>query len=163
MVAIMDGGEIDEKDSYDRDTYKYCDGDIVGASDIVIYRTQFDVANVKWGGDWRMPSLDEVKELIDNCKYEYITLNGVEGGRFIAPNGNSIFLPSAGCYHNRYLWFDMLDQRGAGGEYWTGDLYGNDDDEAFYLNFYKFNGTTKVDFLWDKRWFGRQVRPVKSR
>jgi hypothetical protein len=30
-----------------------------------------DAAQVHWGGKWRMPSLDEIQELVDNCTFEY--------------------------------------------------------------------------------------------
>lgn len=26
-----------------------------------------DVAHVMWGGDWRMPTIDEFNELLNNC------------------------------------------------------------------------------------------------
>lgn len=56
-----------------------------------------DVANVYWLGNWRMPSKDEMQELIDNCTYSKIKENGIEGYRFFSKiNGNSIFLPIIG-------------------------------------------------------------------
>lgn len=70
-------GETEEKDYYDWSTYKHCDG--VGnekwhnlGSDIA--GTNYDVAHVKWGGSWKMPSLDRVKSLINNCESKGVTL-----------------------------------------------------------------------------------------
>lgn len=51
--------------------------------------TKYDVARVKWGGAWRLPTPEEIKELLDSCSIEY-TQNGAI---FTGPNGNSIFLP----------------------------------------------------------------------
>lgn len=57
-----------------------------------------DVAHVVWGGDWRMPTVEECKELIDNCTWTPVYLpdgtKGVEGKSNI--NGKIIFLPMAG-------------------------------------------------------------------
>ena len=63
--------------------------------------TNDDVAHVKWGGKWRMPSLADFEELYQNCsrKGEF---NGTYGIRFTGPNGQSIFLPDN--YNGRYTW-----------------------------------------------------------
>ena len=54
-----------------------------------------DAAYVNLGGLWRMPTKQEMEELVEKCTWEWIKLNGVEGARVIGPNGNSIFLPAA--------------------------------------------------------------------
>ena len=76
--------------------------------------TQFDVAHVKWGGSWKMPSQDQNSELFEKCTYEWTTRNGVEGGKFTGPNGESIFLPAAGNRNN-----DHLSLVGLNGLYWS--------------------------------------------
>ena len=38
-----------------------------------------DVANVLWGGKWRMPSVSEFDELRENCTWTWTTQNGVDG------------------------------------------------------------------------------------
>ena len=48
------------------------------------------------GGDWHMPTTTQCIELINNTTYSWTTINNVAGGKFIAPNGNYIFFPSAG-------------------------------------------------------------------
>ena len=58
--------------------------------------TQYDVAHVKWGSTWKMPTLEQTKTLIENCTHVWTTQNGVKGMKFTGPNGNSIFLPAAG-------------------------------------------------------------------
>lgn len=98
-------GETEEKSVYTDETYKYCvdsngDGDIrideyiyIGSN---ISGTQYDVAHVKWGGSWRMPTLKETRELVENCFWKWTTYNGVKGQLVTGPNGNSIFFPAAG-------------------------------------------------------------------
>ena len=59
-----------------------------------------DVAHVKWGGGWRMPTKAEFNELMDNCTWTWSTMNGVNG-YFITSNKSGytdrfIFLPAAG-------------------------------------------------------------------
>ena len=63
------------------------------------------------GGAWRMPTLMEIAELMQNCKKEYVTVNESFCVKFIGPNGNFILLPgltatmmakdSSGYYHIR--------------------------------------------------------------
>ena len=43
-----------------------------------------------------MPTIGDIKELIDNCTCKYINQGGKEGYTFTSSNGNSIFIPSAG-------------------------------------------------------------------
>lgn len=61
-------GETEEKSDYSKNTYLYWNeqyntGDDIGED---ISGTQYDVAHVKWGGIWKMPTLAQIKELIEN-------------------------------------------------------------------------------------------------
>lgn len=58
------------------------------------------------------PTKEQMKELIFNCSYVWTTQNGVKGGKFIGPNGGTIFLPAAG-----YRW--------EGEEFYSVGTYGN--------------------------------------
>ena len=52
---------------------------------------RYDAAIVRWGNGWRMPTHEEMKELIERCDWERI-----EGGfKITGPSGNSIILPDA--------------------------------------------------------------------
>ncbi len=59
-----------------------------------------DVANQEWGGDWRMPSKEEIEELVWNCDWVWTTLNGVNGVRITSNvegyTDRSIFIPASG-------------------------------------------------------------------
>lgn len=55
-----------------------------------------DAATANWGAPWRMPTMNEIKELFMNCEWKKERCKGVEGYKVTGPNGNSIFLPFAG-------------------------------------------------------------------
>ena len=61
-----------------------------------ISKTEYDVAHVKWGGNWRMPTSKELKELIDNCTWKWASVNEIYGYKVTGKNGNYIFLPASG-------------------------------------------------------------------
>ena len=103
-------GETEEKDYYEWSTYLYgtynYDEDYSNLVDLGrdISGTNYDVAHVKWGGSWVMPSNNQFIELRDNCNSEWTTLNGIEGMKYIASNGNAIFLPVSGYKRTDELW-----------------------------------------------------------
>ena len=57
---------------------------------------EFDVANLEWGDDWKIPSKEQFQELIDNCTWTPSSLKLYMGFLVTGPNGKSIFLPCAG-------------------------------------------------------------------
>ena len=165
-------GETETKSGYSRSTYKWCKGannkltkycpsdktdswDGSGCPDNRLnLLLEDDVARAKWGGKWRMPTDAEFKELLDNCEKEWITCNGVEGGRFTSmKNGKSIFLPAAGS-------LDGTDLYSAGfvGGYWSSSL------STIFPNFawglYFNSGIVGTHFY--PRYAGLSVRPVSE-
>ena len=114
----------------------------------------YDAATANWGNDWRMPTLDEIKELISQCTWVWTTQNGVKGRKVTGPNGNSIFLPAAGCRGNT-----SLISAGSLGYYWSASPY-SDSYYAYYLNF-------RSDYYdWNyyvNRYNGQAVRPVSEK
>ena len=53
--------------------------------------TIYDAARQEWGGSWRMPTETEMIELLEKCKWEYITILDVY--QVTGTNGNYIFMP----------------------------------------------------------------------
>ena len=146
-------GETEEKEVYSQDAYMYYkNGEYVNlGSDIS--GTEYDVVHVKWGGNWCMPTKDDIKELLDNCTSEWTTLNGVNGRKFTSNiNGNSIFLPAAG-----YRWLGDLGYAGENGYYWSSTQNPDYSDGAYYLYFY--SGNARWRYYLD-RFSGQSVRPV---
>ena len=76
-----------------------------------------DVVHKKLGGTKRMPSMDEMNELLSQCQLEKTTVNGANVCKFTGPNGNSIFLPVTG-----YWSYGELEYTGNTGEYWSRSL-----------------------------------------
>lgn len=87
---------------------------IVGNPDV-------DAATANWGTDWRLPSKDEIVELLDSCTIKWTTKYGVKGRLFTGPNGNSIFLPAGGTFNG-----STYNHRGYYGYYWTYTTNEND-------------------------------------
>lgn len=56
-----------------------------------------DVARKEWGSTWRLPTKEEMEELIKKCNWVWECVNGQNGFWVIGKNGNKIFLPAAGC------------------------------------------------------------------
>lgn len=53
-----------------------------------------DAATANWGGNWRMPTKEEIEELEIECTWKWTTLNGIKGYKITGPNSNNIFLPA---------------------------------------------------------------------
>lgn len=138
--------------------YKYSDAmmeeGIVDAYDNLT--TNYDAAATHWGGDWRMPTADEVYELIDECTWELSTLNSVAGITVTGPNGNSIFLPTAGRYKSPNFG-SGLESVGQYGNYWSSTASGNS--QATILYYQQSNAVHYTHYA-DRR-CGLPIRPVK--
>lgn len=77
--------------------------------------TDRDAARVRLGGAWRLPTLAECNELIDNCDYEWTAQNRAWGGKFTGrKKGESIFLPATGERYARSLVNSTIS-----GNYWS--------------------------------------------
>ena len=131
---------------------KYCTDSSYG---IVDHKTTLDleddVAHVKWGGKWRMPTSEEQEELLNNCKWTWTTQNGVRGYKVTSKiNGNSIFLPAAGVRNNNEIY-----DSGKYGYYWSSSIY-YDSSYSYIINFY-----SEYHYIrHGNRYNGRSVRPV---
>lgn len=62
--------------------------------------TIYDAAHIEWGGDWRMPTKEELEELINKCTWEWVGVAGSYGFIITGTNGNRIFLPATNYYNN---------------------------------------------------------------
>jgi hypothetical protein len=91
---------------------------------------QYDAATANWGGGWRMPTYDELNELIDRCTWTWTTQNGVNGYNVEGPSGASIFLPAAGHRNG-----SSLGDAGSFGYYWSSSPIAGYDNNAYNLNF----------------------------
>lgn len=112
-----------------------------------------DAAQANWGESWRMPTETEFQELIDNCNWEWIKVNGKCGHKVIGPNGNSIFLPAAGFRSD-----SSLCRAGKFGFYWSSTIIIKYPDTAYILDF--GSGYPEIGSYSGYIYQGRSVRPV---
>lgn len=111
-----------------------------------------DVAHVKWGSPWRMPTATELDELLNNCTCSETTQDGKKGYLVTSRNnGNSIFLPSAGWYY-----LGALTGIGEQGDYWTSSLIASGSNYVY--RFYGMDGGRTKSY--QVRYGGLSVRPV---
>lgn len=73
-----------------------------------------DAATIHWGKGWRMPSTSQFEELLANTTNEWTAINGINGRKFTASNGNYIFFPAAGFVGGGTLYY-----RGGFGGFWS--------------------------------------------
>lgn len=159
-------GEITTKASYNWSNYKYCNGKQNvftkynsetknGYNGFVDNKNELDpeddAAHVKWGGDWQMPTREDVYELRFNCTWTEVRQNGIRGFKVTGANGNSIFLPTVS-------YFVMSNDRNTDGYKfgWTKSLSG---EQAYTLYYYPKDGRN-VSGCSSYRSDGYPIRPV---
>lgn len=144
-------GETETKQEYSTQNYKWyknVNGDILLAKKK--YGPEDDVAVVKLGKPWRTPTLEEIKELVEKCNWEWMEKNGVPGYKVSSiTNGNSIFLPGAGFFDGN------ANLGGQGGYYWSFTPEG----VSYYANYLYFCDHD-IDWNYIDREYGIPVRPV---
>ena len=164
-------GELESKDIYSWGTYKYCAGtsytlkkycldSSIGSKgysdDKIVLDPEDDIASVSWGKKWRIPTVDEFRELMDNSTWTWGKLNGVYGHKLTSKkNGKSIFLPAAGSYMESVI-FNKVLFNADNGYYWTSSLDPSNSPNASYYCF----GVDFRDIYERERIYGRTVRAV---
>ena len=100
------------------------------------------------------PSKEQLNELKENCTYNFTKYKGVNGGLFTSKiNGNSIFVPAAGCCD-----FDSQYYVGEDVYLWSSSLNESDSNNAWFLHVYS-DGVYLNDYY---RFDGFSVRGVVS-
>ena len=168
-------GETETKETYSWSTYKWCNGSSskltkycnkssYGNNGFTDTKTTLDpeddVAHVKWGGSWRIPTTEELDELLNSCTWTWYSsgnseFNGVVGYKVTSNKSGYtdrfIFLPAAG-----YRYGTSLCYAGGNGYYWSSLLYSGNPLAARRLYFGFGNHDTDSDY----RSNGQSVRPV---
>lgn len=155
-------GELTTKDSYVEENAITLGIEMDDISGDAIY----DVATANWGCTWRIPTKEDMEELVYNCTWTWVvqpTFVGITyiGYQVTGPNGNSIYLPAGGCQRTSWLYGDIQ------GCYWTSTPKGEGDSletyntYAYYLNFfdipYSYHGVN-----YSGRNYGMTIRPVSN-
>lgn len=121
-----------------------------------IAETEFDVAKSYWGGDWRMPTTEDINELINLCSFKYEP--NLHAYVVTGPNENTITLPE--------------DTTGTA-KYWTGSLSKASSDKAAALSLENAQGETtqtikaeivdliRSNFIMVRPVYGKIYKPIK--
>ncbi len=157
-------GELEEKisEGYYKENYAYWSenntqyGGYSSALGNNIAGTEYDIAHVRWKGDWQMPTDSDMKELRNECTWTVETRSGVTGYKVTGPNGKSIFLPFAGYYNG-----NELISNNSEGNYWCSTMY-------LFAHEYQMGYTLNLakdthDISRYTRKGGCTVRPVKHK
>ena len=152
-------GETEPKTSFGWSTYSFGTKNnlskYTSSDGIEELQPEDDAAVANWGNEWKMPSKEQLEELI-NSNYTttvWTTQNEVTGRLITSKsNGKSIFLPAAGYYFN-----DNYKEAGNRGNYWSRSLHSN------LYNAYELSiqsGNIYLGAL--ERGYGMSIRPVRS-
>ena len=142
-------GECEVKDSYGWKGSKSYDRPYAAT-----LQSEEDVATQKLGDGWRMPTTDEVRELIEKCEVREAVRNGCYGFEFVAPNNNTIFLPAAGYRYDTTRYNDGFEAL-----YWSSSSIAGDNKHAMALF---VNNHEKLIDSARYRYYGATIRPVKE-
>lgn len=162
-------GETEPKQTYTWENYKYKEKNsdnltkyneysVLGPVDYLnVLQPEDDAATAQWGEGWITPTSSMYAELIDNCNWEMITINGVTGYKVTGTaqgfESNSIFLPLWGYrYENNFYGI------GIDGRLWTSTLRPSDSYSSYYLY---FNSSTMGPTYYRYREYGQPVRAVR--
>lgn len=117
--------------------------------------SKYDAATVNWGEEWRIPTVEEFKELYDGCTWSRI----MDGKTVIfvgtsRKTKNVIYLPAAGDYNT---YGSSVDNDNKEATYRTSNQY--DPQRSVCLELTKWYNSVFETRNWDIRW-GISVRPV---
>ena len=160
-------GETTTKDVYEWSTYaygndtnaltKYCDNAEYGLNgftdNLTTLQAMDDAATAALGSGARMPTKEEWQELINNTTVEWTTMNGVNGRKFTAANGNTLFLPAAG-----FRVGSELRLAGSFGNCWSSSLVTGSPDNAWDFFFVSIERSMRSLY----RCCGFSVRAVRQ-
>lgn len=166
-------GETKPKDVYNWTTYSYGNPNIDPNFPSLYFeggettlRKGHDGATVNWDEPWRMPTYDEMRELVnpDNCTWEYkenYNDSGHNGflitSKIAGYEGNSIFLPAANIMSDNPHDYTQL-------HYWTSDLASGCYNQGAYALHTSINlDGNEIAVFAGSRQDGRTVRPVRPK
>lgn len=159
-------GETVQKSEVDWSTYKWCDGtknfmtkycaeSFYGNEDgKYVLEAEDDAATANWGSEWRMPTKEEVQELVDGCEWKWVEdfygsgNNGMLG--MSKKNSATIFLPAAG-------YPAKANKVGIIGHYWSSSV---SIAESNYAHIIDFNADQDAICIINQRATPMSVRPV---
>lgn len=96
-----------------------------------VLQLEDDAAHVNMGGDWHMPTLEQIEELFNSTDFKFTTSDGVSGVTFTSKKdeSKSIFIPAAGKALN-----GSIIQSGNGVGIWINQSPSNDNGFCIYTD-----------------------------
>ena len=150
-------GETVSKTQYNWDTYAFGTEPALTkytAAGPVVLEMDDDAARKVLGGRWRMPTIEEMNKLRNQCSWSWSSRNGQNGFLVTAKNGKSIFLPAAGTALS-----SDKPKPGKEGVYWTSSLYTSLPSRSWKLTFTASEAKT----TYGDRCYGYSVRAVMDK
>ena len=161
-------GELEPKSSYDINNYKWFSKNLsnrygmVGDSarlDKNIYTqlvVEDDVTHLMLGSTWRMPSIEDIRELYEKCDWIWTKMNGINGCKITSMvkgyEDSSMFLPAAGC-----ICKSIKMNFGSMGYYWSSAIYKDNSKNAIITT---FDCRRRYKHIPHPRYYGLPIRPV---
>lgn len=130
-------------------------GTFIGDGKTVLL-SEDDAATANWGSEWQMPSVEQMRELIDseNTTSTWTTMNGVNGRLVTSIRNNaSIFLPAGGRRNGTETQWE-----GSYGFYWPNMTDKTYSDRACQFDFSASSISVVGSF---DRYAGECIRPVR--
>ncbi len=116
-----------------------------------------DVAHVKLGGKWRMPTREEVEELISQCSWKVSEVDGVAGYTVKSlMNGKQIFLPGAGHLEGGQIHVEGQLY------YWTSSLCEKPSKPTGAHALHCNHIANYKEIMGELRYYGLSIRPVQE-
>ena len=114
---------------------------------------KYDAARANWGATWKVPSKKDFEELMNECTWEWMVINGKGCKKVTGSNGNYIILPITGYIYGTSSYMDDF------GYYWTSTPISTY--EQFSYDFF-FDQEYNLSMGFDERCYGQAIRPVSE-
>ena len=164
-------GETEQKSQYNWSNYKWCEGtqytltkyctnaDCGKVDNISTIALEDDAAHVHWQEKWRTPTYEEWQELLKQCTWTKMRINGINGysvtSKVAGYTDKSIFLPDAGyrsgssCTSGRNYY-----------HYLSSSLYTGEATDIYLLSYQLSSSSLTPYSASTSRSVGQSVRPV---
>lgn len=170
-------GETEVKERYSRHNYKWAKGvGIYGFRGVMPLAVpnkynhkdckftldlEDDAAHALWGGSWRMPTKEEIEELIANCSFSEVIVNDIKCYKISSKKegytDSHIFLPASG-YQAQDMNKCFLSGVNSYYYYWTNTLSDAENSKGCCLYIPPLSQNLSIVKLY--RFHGLPIRPV---
>ena len=133
--------------------------------------SNYDMVNANMGGSWRLPTNDEINELLGELIWSHELINNIT---FLVGYSNttkkSIYFPCAGLIyenpknpnHNKHKDYDGDDdpERYPRVWIWGGEIYSSDKTQSTCIEGFPYGDETEIGKQYNHRFYGLQIRGV---